>query len=102
MAYREDVASTRDPESLVSDPKKRWQQVKGVLDAVFDQKPAARVKFLERVCAHDAELLQEVRVLLDQHDDDAFLERPLMDNQREPASAGVDSPPERVRSYRFM
>ena len=83
----------------MSDPKKRWQEVKGVLDAVLDQKPAARVKFLERVCAHDADLLEEVRTLLEQHDDDAFLERPLMDR---PAPAAVDSPPERVRSYRFM
>jgi len=42
----------------------RWQQVKQVLSAVLELAPGERAEFLERTCAADAALRQEVEPLL--------------------------------------
>jgi eukaryotic-like serine/threonine-protein kinase len=42
----------------------RWQEIKHVLDGVLELKPGERTVFLDRACANDASLRQEVEVLL--------------------------------------
>jgi len=42
----------------------RWQKIKNVLDGVLDLKPGERAGFLDRACANDNSLRQEVEVLL--------------------------------------
>lgn len=65
----------------------RWQQVKRVLEDALDLEPSQRPAFLDQACSGDAELRQEVELLLRQDDEtfeDAF-------GQRE--AAGLDTAP---------
>ena len=55
----------------------RWKQVTDIFHAALDRSPAEREAFLASATAADAELLREVRSLLDAHGtSDAFLETP--------------------------
>jgi len=56
----------------------RWQNVKNVLCAALDLHPAERPAYLERVCATDDSLRQEVQSLLDSGEDirSSFLNSP--------------------------
>ncbi|HXJ96526.1 MAG TPA: protein kinase [Terriglobia bacterium] len=75
---------------------RRWQDVKNVLCAALDLDPAERPAYLERVCATDDSLRQEVQLLLDSGDDirTSFLNSP-------PVAASVtpgEGPDERGRA----
>jgi hypothetical protein len=56
----------------------RWQEIKGVLNDALELNPGERAAFLDRACANDASLRQEVEVLLasDQAVGAAFLNEP--------------------------
>jgi serine/threonine protein kinase len=55
----------------------RWQQLKEVFHGALEQDPANRIAFLDRACAGDAALREEVDALIANHEnDDAFLEKP--------------------------
>jgi serine/threonine protein kinase len=58
----------------------RYRQVKAILQAVLELDPNKRAAFLERACADDPELSQEVQSLLD-HDAQSkdFLEKPAVE-----------------------
>ena len=58
----------------------RWQQVKGVLDAVLQLDPAERAAYLDRTLANDSELRSEVESLLCSHEkaDSSFLRDPAI------------------------
>ena len=53
----------------------RWQEIKGALNGALELNPGERAAFLDRACANDASLRQEVEVLLasDQDVGAAFL-----------------------------
>ena len=55
----------------------RWQRLKELFQAALERDPASRTAFLDKACAGDARLREEVRSLLSGHQEDSFLERPV-------------------------
>ena len=56
-----------------------WKRVKSLFEAAMDQAPEDRAAFLERACAGDLSLREEVEGLLESHASAGdFLERPVM------------------------
>jgi hypothetical protein len=47
----------------------RWQQIKTLLEKALEIPPGQRTAFLDRVCAHDAEMRNELESLLSSNDD---------------------------------
>jgi non-specific serine/threonine protein kinase/serine/threonine-protein kinase len=66
----------------------RWQQVKQVLDAALAVEIDERVSYLDKACAADSELRQEVESLLLHHQQagTAFLNTPAVSLQTQPVS----------------
>jgi serine/threonine protein kinase/tetratricopeptide (TPR) repeat protein len=60
------IAQVSEPASLMS--AERWTRVQDVFSAALECEPAKRGELLERQCAGDADLRQEVQSLLDSHD----------------------------------
>jgi len=55
----------------------RWQRLKEVFHGALEQDPASRAAFLDRECAGDAALREEVDALIANHEDtDDFLDKP--------------------------
>lgn len=84
----------------VTDSEKQWDRVKAALNAVLEQSPANRTKFLKRVCGHDPVLLDEVRSLVEAYDDD-YLEHPVAPASLAAPAKTADEP-RRVGPYRVV
>src|SRR6185295_5681964 len=66
--------STDDKEQITPE---RWEQIKGIFEAVIDLEPADRVAFLNSNCSDDESLRRDVEVLLSSDDHGwELLERP--------------------------
>ena len=56
---------------------KRWQKIKSVFDAVLDVEQSKRDEFLDKACADDTELLEDVRKLVASFENaESFIEHP--------------------------
>ena len=70
----------------------RFHQVDEIFHRVLQQRPEERAAFLERACAHDPSLIEEVETLLrsDERAGD-FLEPPAVDSLADavPSSSGA-------------
>ena len=74
----------------------RWERSKAALYAALEQEPSKRVRFIERLCRSDPELLVEVRSLLDGFKD-GYLESPVA------KLTGPETPPPRmIGPYRVL
>jgi eukaryotic-like serine/threonine-protein kinase len=59
---------------------RRWKTVEEILQAALDLDPSARTTFIQKACADDAGLIEEVRSLLEANAASAdFLERPALE-----------------------
>jgi hypothetical protein len=47
----------------------RWQQIKTLLEEALEIPPGQRTAFLDRVCANDAEMRNQLESLLSSNDD---------------------------------
>ncbi len=54
-----------------------WQQVKEIFHQARELVPEKRAEFLEQVCGENAELREQVNILLESYESD-FLEEPLL------------------------
>ena len=61
---------------------KHWEHVKLALNAVLEKRPPKRHQFLDRLCRHDPELLEDVRTLLESYDDEYLEEPPVREPER--------------------
>jgi serine/threonine protein kinase len=58
----------------------RWQQVDRLLEQALEREPGKRAQFLDKACAGNAELRQEVEALLQAHEQaGSFIEAPALD-----------------------
>jgi eukaryotic-like serine/threonine-protein kinase len=48
--------------------EQRLFQIRGLFEATLERDPGARLEFLEQACVGDAELLDEVRTLINTHE----------------------------------
>lgn len=78
----------------------RWQGAKEILQAALDRDPEVRAAFLEEACGGDESLLEEVRSLLANADDDSFMERPPFHLFAEALSAQLEGHP--IGPYRIL
>jgi TolB-like protein/Tfp pilus assembly protein PilF len=85
-------------------PSERWERIKEVFGAALEREPAARVAYLDEVCAGDAEVRREVEALLAAHwASDSFLEHAAVDISPSPApvhSAFADG--QTIGTYRIL
>jgi len=86
----------------------RWREIESVLDAALDLPVAERARYLDRRCAVDTDLRENVEQLLRANDSSAhFLEKPLA-GEVAPlialslASADLPAPGARVGAYRII
>jgi serine/threonine protein kinase len=54
----------------------RWQRLKELFEAASDKDEASRTAFLDEACRDDPSLREEVEALLNDRNDDPFLEKP--------------------------
>ena len=83
---------------MTQDPNARWRRVEELLEAALPLEPAARATYLDRACAGDAELRQEVESLIAAHERQGPLDRmaahfePVAARVRETSALGMSSP----------
>ncbi len=71
----------------------RWRQLEDIFQEALDAAPAARTRVLDRACAGDAALREEVECLLREAEDSGdFLETPAMDITLSEAAAAPPDP----------
>ena len=57
----------------------RWKEVRAIFEAALSRDPSERAPFLERACAGDAEVLHDVRSLLQSHAEEGPVDRMMED-----------------------
>lgn len=83
----------------------RWKQIEGVFDAVADLAPEEREAYLATACGEDAELRQQVELLIRSHDAaGSFIEAPAVAGVIGDAGKLEEAPfiGRRVGSYRIV
>ncbi|HEV2200135.1 MAG TPA: protein kinase [Bryobacteraceae bacterium] len=69
--------------------QERWRRVEGLFHAALEREPAARQAFLDVACDGDADLRQQVELLLSQAEQaGSFLERPALQDMTVTLTAG--------------
>jgi predicted Ser/Thr protein kinase len=78
----------------------RWEQLKQAFQGALERPPHERTAWLEEVCAGDAELLRQARLLFEAHETpDTFLLEPAA---VDPADLAAWSPGDVVGAYRIL
>src|SRR5215207_9733595 len=86
----------------------RWRQIEKIFDAALDLPPELRAAFLDRSCARDHDLRENVEQLLRASDSSAdFLERPVVGAMApfiadSLANASLPTAGDRVGAYRII
>jgi eukaryotic-like serine/threonine-protein kinase len=96
------VATGDDARRFVMTPE-RWQQIKGVLEVALTLNGPERQNYLDRTCAGDADLRQEVESLLAAHQPTGknILDEPLANLMNAGAARSVTSG-ERIGAYAIL
>jgi len=95
------MAASRDEAKRTSVNPERWQQVKRLLAAALESEPSQRSAFLDRACANDISLREEIENLLavEQESDPGLLNSPAIDLSAGPASGHIGR---RIGSYQIV
>ena len=81
----------------------RWARIQEIFVAAIDLSADDRESFIDRSCAGDPDLKDEVRALLEHHDaDPAFLETPIIDTDRVTGPDGAAPADRFVAQYRLV